>query len=69
MIYNVSILQGYTALIGTSMIHLPMLITQLVFIRIPDNKDDVTPEATMWYWLAAFMHFALFSIHIATTSV
>ena len=69
MIYNVSILQGYTALIGSSLIHIPMLIAQLVFVRLPGEYEDyydVFPEAPYWYVLSAFMHVILAVIHILT---
>ena len=66
MIYNVSILHGYTALRGTSVLHLPMLITHLAFVRVPttDGIDVVFPEAVYWWWYAAIMHLLLASIHI-----
>ena len=66
MIYNVSILHGYTALRGTSLIHLPMLITQLSIVRIPapDGVDCVFPEARYWYIYSAFMHLLLGLIHL-----
>ena len=69
MIYNVSILQGYTALIGTSAVHIPMLIAQLVFVRLPGEYEDyydVFPEAPYWYYFAAFMHVVLAFIHFTT---
>ena len=67
MIHNVSILQGYTALRGTSLIHFPMLIVHLVLIRVPSHGGDIEnvfPEANIWYYYGAAMHFMLGAIHI-----
>ena len=67
MIYNVSILHGYTALRGTSLIHLPMLITHIFFISPPKGDEGMQayPEAWYWYIYAGIMHFILAGIHLA----
>lgn len=44
MIFAYSILRGYTALRGTMVIHLPMLISMIVFIRPPPTTCEITRE-------------------------
>ena len=44
MIYNVSVLSGYTALIGTCMVHLPMLVAMLIHVRKPGLKPSDTVD-------------------------
>ena len=73
MIFAYSILRGYTALRGTMVIHLPMLITMLIFISPPSTacfepetgKEIVCfDRATYWYYLALSLHALLTILHV-----
>ena len=69
MIFAYSILRGYTALRGTMVIHLPMLISMLVYIRIPKttcgpSEESCFERAQFWYWLAIGLHLLLAVLHI-----
>ena len=75
MIFNYSILRGYTALRGTMVIHLPMLISMLVFVQIPSTEckaEKGSPNPTQecfergpyWYYLAIGLHALLAFLHI-----
>ena len=67
MIYNVSILRGYTALRGTSIMHIPMLVIHLALVRVPsagEDGADYFPEAKIWYWYAVVMHALMAALHI-----
>ena len=61
-------LRGYTALRGTSIMHIPMLVAHLAVVRVPgarnENEVDYYPEAEVWYWFAAFMHILMAVLHI-----
>ena len=73
MIYNVSILSGYTALIGTSMVHLPMILTMAILVRPPtievDKNNIVTPEAEIWYWIGIVVHILMSALQLAMFNI
>ena len=61
MIYTWNILSGYQSIMGSFIFHIPMLITMLLFIRIPsDDVEKAFPgEAhlvTFWYYFTLFNH-------------
>ena len=75
MIFNYSILRGYTALRGTMVIHLPYLISMLVYIKVPSTEclgvgePPVEPvpcflRGPWWYWLAVGLHGLLAFLHV-----
>ena len=67
MIFAYSILRGYTALRGTMVIHLPMLISMAIFIRPPSTVcgiENCFERAGYWYVLAIALHTLLAVLHI-----
>ena len=68
MIFAYSILRGYTALRGTMVIHLPMLIAMLVFVEVPStncaNEQKCFMRGPYWYQLAIFLHTTLALLHV-----
>ena len=57
MIYTYQIIDGFEALLGPEIIHIPMLVTLLAIMGYP---DDATEEQKSYlrrlYWYSAFFH-------------
>ena len=73
MIFNYSILRGYTALRGTMVIHLPYLISMLIYVKVPSTEcigeieGETQPcfdRGLYWYYLAVGLHALLTVLHL-----
>ena len=64
MIHTHAILTGYIALRGSMLVHIPMLIAMLSFVRVPDAESPNIGAA--WhktYMYAVSMHALLSVMH------
>ena len=71
MIHANAILTGYTALMGSPIIHGAMFLAMLAFVRVPDDVDQSFPGGQQWYVFAVFMHtiLALLTFSVYITSI
>ena len=80
MIFTHSIISGYICLQGSLVIHIPMIVAMLIFVKIPNicelkaafpGKDEINEEWYMpditienWYMANIAMHGVLAFCHI-----
>ena len=52
-------MSGYSCLIGTFRVRIPMLIAMLLFIRVSESQDDIYEVSKRTYTYCWVMHLAL----------